>query len=298
MRRYVALLFIAGSLALLAVTPERSSTSARAREVTRVRAHFDSVLRELGAHDVPQLSRAQRSQRTALMAALRTYTERGDFPRNYDFPDSLVPYFVDRKTGVRCAVAYLLESTGRTDIVQRVSATNNNVRARQLAGDSAFTNWLEASGLTLDEAARIQPAYGGDRVGARDTDHYGLASAFALTASLGTTIANVTANDDGRYPLLSVLGITAGAATLGLGALDMVGEDASPGLAWANAVVGTAGMIVGVRSLARRHGTSAVRRNANAQGTKTSRPDIRAIVTPTFSLVGQRSAGVLLQLQF
>ena len=73
-----------------------------------------------------------------------------------------VPYFVDRKTGTLCAVGFLLASTGRADIVDRVAGVNNNVYVAELAGDTAFTAWLVEQGITLDEAARIQVPYWGD----------------------------------------------------------------------------------------------------------------------------------------
>ena len=78
----------------------------------------------------------------ALIATLDAYRDRGLFPRNYDFPGQLMPYFFDRKTGVLCAVAHLLESTGRRDIVDRVAQMNNDVWVAELAPDSAFGTWL------------------------------------------------------------------------------------------------------------------------------------------------------------
>src|SRR5688572_19319569 len=96
-------------------------------EVARIRAHFDSVLVELAARDLSTLTVAQRANRSGLVTTLVAYRERGVFPHNYDFPGEAVPYFVDRKTGTLCAVAHLLASTGRRDIVDRVARADNNV---------------------------------------------------------------------------------------------------------------------------------------------------------------------------
>jgi hypothetical protein len=135
---------------LVASKSGRANDTVRSAEVRRIRTHFDSVLTELTARDVHALSGNQIARRRALLTTVRAYRERGVFPHNYDFPGQAVPYFVDRKTGTLCAVAHLLESTGRRDIVDRVARANNNVWVAQLAGDSAFTNWLDANGITLD----------------------------------------------------------------------------------------------------------------------------------------------------
>lgn len=307
MRTYVSLA-VAGSLGILAIVVLRTArdiatpptiSSFQATEVARVRAHFDSVLVELSAKRDAQLTPGQRDRRAAILTILRTYTERGEFPKNYDFPGRQVPYFIDRKTGVRCAVAYLLESTGRTDIVHRVAATNNNVRVSQLANDTAFTAWIDAWGLTLTDAARIQPSYEAET--RRDRRQYAQASAVALTAAVGTTAMNLTVNDEGRYPLVSVFGILAGAGTIGLGALNFLPSDRaeqSPGLAWTNIVAGSVGVIVGVRTLTRRRGAGATASEMNASGSAADGRGLTGLVTPTFSLVGQRSAGVQVQLRF
>ena len=152
------------AVAALVVVPVGVRSTVRAaasgaKEVARVRAHFDSVLTELTARDASSLTAGQRAHRAALVAELARYRDRGAFPHNYDFPGRLVPYFVDRKTGAMCAVANLLAATGRRDIVDRVAAANNNVWVDDLQSDTAFTHWLDDNGLTLSEAARIQIVY-------------------------------------------------------------------------------------------------------------------------------------------
>lgn len=129
------------------------------REVARIRRHFDGALDLLAARDLSTLTPAQRAGRAALATRLRAYRDQGVFPHNYDFPGEAVPYFVDRRTGTRCAVAHLMESTGRGDMVARVAAMDNNIRVMELAGDAEFRAWLEENGLTIEEAARIQVPY-------------------------------------------------------------------------------------------------------------------------------------------
>src|SRR5215212_9827940 len=133
----------------------------RAAEVHRIRLHFDSVLVELEGRGAPGLTASQQRHRAALTTTLQGYRDRGVFPHNYDFAGRAVPYFVDRKTGTLCAVGFLLASSGRRDIVDRVASVDNNVYVPQLARDTAFTAWLTENGITLAEAARIQVPYMG-----------------------------------------------------------------------------------------------------------------------------------------
>src|SRR6476661_1058213 len=141
---------VSGLIAVLAlvaapfgVAPSVHAADPVDREVARIRAHFDSVLTELTSRDVSSLSASQRVNRARLTMTLANYRERGVFPHNYDFPGQSVPYFIDRKTGSLCAVAHLLASTGRRDIVDRVARANNNVWVAELAGDTAVASWLD-----------------------------------------------------------------------------------------------------------------------------------------------------------
>jgi len=189
MRRGV-LAVVISSAAVAAMGMASHSDPARAREVARIRAHFDSVLVELRARDVRALTPTQRQQRGRLIATLGAYRDAGQFPHNYDFPGQAVPYFVDRETGALCAVANLIASTGRGDIVERVTRTNNNVWVPALAGDTAFRAWLDGHGLTLAEAARIQIPYMGGApdpvpVRASPSDRHIAATAGVGMVSLG-----------------------------------------------------------------------------------------------------------------
>jgi hypothetical protein len=112
-----------------ASAPRSAGSSPRDANAAQVHAHFDSVLVELQSRAVAGLSSGGRARRAALIATVGDYNARGLFPNNDDFRELPAPYFVDRTTGVRCAVAHLLESTGRHDIVQRVARANNNGRA-------------------------------------------------------------------------------------------------------------------------------------------------------------------------
>ena len=133
-----------------------------AREVARIRAHLIGAERLAAGRDLSGLSPSQRSSRGRLLRVLRAYREGGRFPRNHDFPGRRVPYFVDRD-GTRCAMAYLIESTGDSAMVTRIARSRNNAYVRDLADDPDLLAWLDRNGLTVAEAARIQPSYGYQR---------------------------------------------------------------------------------------------------------------------------------------
>ena len=256
-----------------------------AREVARIRTHFDSVLAELPAKDVSQLGAAQRTNRAALMEILRAYRDRGVFPHNYDFPGQDVPYFVDRRTGTVCAVGHLLESTGRRDIVDRVAATNNNVRVKELAGDTAFTSWLSSQGLTLDEAAFIQMPY--RQEGPSPATIVGLAvvTPVALGGVMASSLYNAFGNRDGHSTFGRRSGMSFGLLTAGMGAGIMLqGAPKQIGLS-AIAVGGTSALLA-ARSM-RRH-SEIVAREETARARMAS-------VSPTVSPEG---AGLSVNLRF
>lgn len=145
-----------------ATAPPSAATFARAEpgvlETRRIRGHLLDVEGVLRRRATDALSPAQRERRNAALNWLREYRERGEFPRNHTHAGR-VPVFVDEH-GTPCAVAYLLQRSGREDLVRQIASADNNVYAWELAGDARFTEWLDETGLTLGEAARIQPQYG------------------------------------------------------------------------------------------------------------------------------------------
>jgi hypothetical protein len=159
---------LAGSAIALSVTAATARHSGREDprdefrrgEVIRLRAHFDSVDSELRAADVSHLSAAQKAMRGKLISWLRDYRNAGRFPENDRFANAMVPFFRDYH-GTLCAMAYLVDRSGRADIVNKIAATRNNAYIHELVDDPELVAWLNASGLTVDEAARIQPTYGG-----------------------------------------------------------------------------------------------------------------------------------------
>jgi hypothetical protein len=132
---------------------------ARAAEIARLRAHFDAVDAELRQYRPTQLTAAQRAARLTVITWLRDYRNAGSFPRNDRFPRPM-PFFRDSR-GVPCAMAYLIERSGRGDIVERIALTRNNAFIHDLADDLELRKWLDSVGFSLHEAARVQPLYEG-----------------------------------------------------------------------------------------------------------------------------------------
>lgn len=158
-------------------------------EQARVRAHLERTLADLEAHPPSGLDASQRAARTETLRWLAEYTERGGYPHNH-VTAGTSPIFVDPH-GTPCAVGYLLLRSGETELVEDIVRTDNRVRVAQLEGDPRLERWLDARGLTLAEAARIQPAYqewplGG--VGEEPAPTYEIATVgvSAITAGMGT----------------------------------------------------------------------------------------------------------------
>jgi hypothetical protein len=127
-------------------------------ETQLVRAHLERVERELREAPMPGLSPAQRERRAAALDALHSYLEAERFPTNRVQP-TRTPIFID-EDGARCAMAALIESTGQRALVARVAREHNLAHIKELAQDAELVAWLDENGLTVDEAAHIQPSYG------------------------------------------------------------------------------------------------------------------------------------------
>lgn len=284
-----------------APVPQPAATPApRVVEIQRIRAHFDSVLSELPSRDVSALPASQRAHRRTLLATLRRYRDAGVFPHNYDFPGQPTPYFVDRKTGVLCAVAHLLESTGRRDIVDRVAAADNNVYVAELAGDSAFTGWLATHGLTLEEAAFIQVPYMGEPMPivveprpASSNASYTIGSAIAISGSIATSLWTTRGNADGHRGLSNIAGLAASAASLGVGVAAMSDRSAPRAIGPMSLLAGGVSAYLSTRGLMRHRAYQTARREA-VQPQRT----VSTTVSPILPVAGVSGAGVALRLTF
>ena len=212
-RTILVLGFAAGALVASSEAEEGASNPVShsphvALEQVRLRAHFDSVLLELETKDVAHLTANQRAARSELTTWLAEYRDAGRFPLNDRYSESLTPIFRDAR-GVTCAMAYLIERSGRRDIVDRVERAKNLAYISELASDSGLVAWLDSVGLSVEEASRVQPAYAPSPDEIVDKTYAKLA-VFLSSASIATATWNLARPGD----LVGFLGVFVGALTV------------------------------------------------------------------------------------
>jgi len=160
-------LLAVGMSASTPTSPARAEPSAASSMVpggpdALVAGHLAAVLSELVALDTRGMDPHLAARRAHFVDLLRGYVARGEFPENDRYADRLVTIFVDAR-GVHCAMGYLMAADGRADLVAKVRATKNTGTVWELAADPTLGPeigaWLATTGLTLFEAARIQPSY-------------------------------------------------------------------------------------------------------------------------------------------
>ena len=234
-----------------------------AAERNRIQRHLARVEAELTGVDVSHLPPEVQAARTEQIRVLRDYRERGLFPRNLDVPRGKVPVFVDDR-GVHCAVGYLMHRSGADDLVDRIASTRNLARVPELVDEPGLAEWLSSVGLSVEEAARIQPAYcgaGGVGWGPCPSNEPESRYPFSdyLLASLGAGSLNgimvgvhvVGNRRDDAHTGRAVAGLASGLAGIGLGAWGLHhGADAS-GAGWANLALGSFSAAAGVLALHR-----------------------------------------------
>jgi hypothetical protein len=123
-----------------------------------VGAHLAYAEQTLRARDISGLTDEQRRRRAIHLDRLREYRLTERFPKNTDFPGLRVPYFRDAE-GTLCAMAHLIQESGHAEFVDRVATEANNAKVAELASDPTLVAWLDAEGLSVEEAALVQPTY-------------------------------------------------------------------------------------------------------------------------------------------
>lgn len=218
-------------------------------EIARIRQHLRGAEAILETRDVSSLSGDQRANRRLVMTMLAEYRAAGAFPRNDRFPDRRVPFFRDRD-GTLCAMAWLLDRTGHGHIVEHVARTRNNAWVPELADEPGLVEWLDRYGISLAEAARIQPAYGPPG----EVPNPGRISAgFAVASVVGMGLAgtgatlNLTAPRGERR--LAWLAAGAGFVTTMLGAAKLDNGGDVRKLAVADVVIGGVATLIGLNGL-------------------------------------------------
>jgi hypothetical protein len=265
-------------------------------EVTRLQAHFDSVDFELRAAPTANLTSSQRIARTQLVAWLRDYRDDATFPSNDRVLSQPMPFFRDSR-GVLCAMAYLVQRSGRSDLVNRIARSANNATIAELSGDDGLRAWLDSVGLSAAEAGRIQPQYGGflgiiedTRGGSSDRlFHPAAAMAFNM-AALAAAAVNIKAPSRTRAWVGLVTGLSVAAA--GVADRRRATYDSNP-FATSNIVVGGVASAIALARLVQR---PPVQRVDNApRGVGATRTTVAPIVA---RVGGRRQLGVMVQRGF
>lgn len=128
-----------------------------AAERRRVSAHIACAEGQT-RKSTPLLDPLRQLVRRLLLDELERYRRRGRFPQNPGWCSQPTPVFIDEH-GTRCAMAHLLEAGGEHELVNKIARERNFAYVRELADEPRLRAWLAAAGLTVAEAAAIQPAY-------------------------------------------------------------------------------------------------------------------------------------------
>lgn len=245
------------SEATVAGVAQDEAEATRAAEVARIRTHLMRVEEELLSADVRHLSLAQRENRAHNIEVLRAYRNRGVFPHNHQVAGDRVPVFIDEH-GTHCAVGFLIAQSGREELAQRIAHERNLARVPDLVDIPELVEWLDDAGLTIDEAARIQPAYG-DWPGApnslRTSSGYPTYTAVNVAVGGAAALWNIVADRrGGAWWAPGAAGIGAGAGGLVVAAMGASLQDDSSdietGAIIANAGVGLLAGFLGIRTIA------------------------------------------------
>ncbi|MEM8711492.1 MAG: hypothetical protein AAGG01_11105 [Planctomycetota bacterium] len=136
--------------------------------VPQIQAHFARVIERLEQRDVSGLRAEVLERRRAQIAELADYSAAGIFPRNEHLAIPS-PVFIDAG-GRACAVGHLMIESGAADLARRIRDESNLAYVPEIQVDGA-AEWMESVGLTVEECAWIQPAYGCSSFG--DIDYSG-----------------------------------------------------------------------------------------------------------------------------
>ena len=163
-------------------------------EVDRVNEHLAGALAQLREARPRGLTNDQVEARAETIAWLEQYRAKGLFPHNHVQLGQRVPIFVDGH-GTPCAVGYLMLRSGEDALVEVIVRESILARVPDLAGDARLGRWLEERGLTLAEAARIQPTYGGG-MGAgtvsEESDYAGTTVALSIVTAAAVALTELT----------------------------------------------------------------------------------------------------------
>jgi hypothetical protein len=127
-----------------------------------IRSSMVLALVALGCAGSPATPRVQENAQLAALAEAREqqldrlheYRVRGEYPT--DAQGRPISVFRDEQ-GRPCAMASLIEQSGRTDLVDQVVRDDNTLKLADVQS-GPLMDWMEGSGLTQEEVALVQGA--------------------------------------------------------------------------------------------------------------------------------------------
>jgi hypothetical protein len=191
-------------------------------EQLRIRTHLSYTEQILRETSITNLAPVQRANRNAVLDMLHEYWLAGIFPVNRDHPGERRPCFIDAD-GKICAVGYLVQQTKGRAVAEMINQKHQYDFLLDM-NEPAIEAWAQEYGLTLEECAMIQPAYGPppapQTINVEIKTGYGVSSGLLGGGNIAITIANLASH--GKYhPVLSYAGIIAGTGQIMLGAANI-----------------------------------------------------------------------------
>lgn len=160
--RFLLALWIALNLGIATRLPREAPAESVAPDPAWIEAKCDATLEtvaELRRRPTGHLAPDQVQARLRALDALEDYARRRRFTVNAAFPGRPVPHFIDDR-GTRCALAHVIEASGRGDLLQDLAAADNNAFISQLEDHEELTSWLATNGFSAEDVAFIQaPGY-------------------------------------------------------------------------------------------------------------------------------------------
>ncbi len=194
--------------------------NANTNEQLRITTHLAYIERVLRSKDVAHLSAELRHKRSFLLDKLHQYRINGRFPRNYFGGNGRKPCFIDKHDNI-CAVGYLVAQSAGYRLAERINTQHQYDLIKDM-NMPELTEWVAASGLTLEECAMIQPAY--SSISPIPTE-YAVASVALNGFNIALGIINTEQIVNGSNAKVSpILGAASGIASVVLGSLNLYQE--------------------------------------------------------------------------
>jgi hypothetical protein len=233
-------------------------------EILRIQTHLMFVEQVLRSENVTGLTKKQKRNREKALNLLHEYWLNGVFPSNYDYPDERKPCFIDRD-GKICAVGYLVAKTAGRNVAEKINLKHQYEYIEEM-NEEIVADWAKEYGLSLEECAMIQPAYGGipteRTVEMPVKTSYGISSGILGGANIAGNIFNL--KQSGNYKTISKIGLATGTAQLVLGLANIRKDQIDWGingyntkisykdqrnLSYANIIAGTATLVTSTINL-------------------------------------------------